>query len=123
MAYSEQLAQGISNLLSKQKGVVEKKMFGGIAYMLKDKMMVGIAKERLMIRCLPERYEELLQKPHAGVMDFTGKVMKGFLYVDEAGYRTDKQLQSWIDVGIEYAMKSPPKKKKDAKINSSKINN
>jgi TfoX/Sxy family transcriptional regulator of competence genes len=115
MAYSEQLAKRITKLLTKQKGVVEKKMFGGICYMLKDKMMIGIAKERLMVRCLPERYEELLQKPHAGVMDFTGKVMQGFLYVDDAGYKTDKQLQSWLDVGIEYALKSPPKKKKGAK--------
>lgn len=118
MPYNEQLAQRITNLLTKQKGVVEKKMFGGIAYMLKDKMMIGIAKERLMVRCLPERYEELLQKPYAGVMDFTGKVMKGFLYVNEAGYRTDKQLQSWLDVGIEYAMKSPPKKPKAEKPNA-----
>lgn len=115
MAYSEKLAQRITTLLKSQKGVVEKKMFGGIAYMLKNKMMVGIAKERLMVRCLDEKYEKLLVKPHAGVMDFTGKVMKGFLYVDEAGLKTDRQLQSWLDVGIEYTLKSPPKKKKTKK--------
>jgi TfoX/Sxy family transcriptional regulator of competence genes len=115
MAYSEQLAERITKLLKAQKGVVEKKMFGGIAYMLKDKMMVGIAKEKLMVRCPAEDYESLLKKPHAGVMDFTGKVMKGFLYIDEAGFKTDRQLQSWLDVGIEYALKSPPKKKKTKK--------
>lgn len=112
MAYSEQLAERISKLLKDQKGVVEKKMFGGIAYMLNDKMMVGIAKEKLMVRCLAEYYEDLLKKPHASFMDFTGRVMKGFLYISEEGIKTDKQLAKWLDVGIEFAKKSPPKKKK-----------
>jgi TfoX/Sxy family transcriptional regulator of competence genes len=112
MAYSEHLAERISKLINGQKGVIEKKMFGGIAYMLKDKMMVGIAKEKLMVRCLAEDYETLLKKPHASVMDFTGRVMKGFLYISEEGIKTDKQLAKWLEIGIEYAKKSPSKKKK-----------
>jgi len=90
-------------------------MFGGIAYMLKDKMMVGIAKEKLMVRCLADDYESLLKKPHASVMDFTGRVMKGFLYISAEGIKSDKQLAKWLEVGIEYAEKSPPKKNKKKK--------
>ncbi|MEO8514219.1 MAG: TfoX/Sxy family protein [Ignavibacteria bacterium] len=112
MPYNEKLAERITKLLKAQKGVVEKKMFGGICYMLKDKMMVGIAKNELMVRCLEGNYETLLKKPHARVMDFTGKVMKGFLYIDDGGINTDAQLKKWLDVGIEFALKSPPKKKK-----------
>ncbi len=119
MPYSEILAKRISKLLMHPKGLVEKKMFGGICYMLKNKMMAGIAKNKLMIRCMPDEYEKLLKKPHAGEMDFTGKPLKGFLYIADLGIKTDKQLQYWLDVGIEYALKSPPKKKikKIPKIN------
>ena len=111
MAYSEKLEERITKLLKTTKGVVKKKMFGGVAFMLKDKMFCGIVKDDLMVRCLDENYESLLKKPHARQMDFTGRPMKGFLFVDAAGIRTDKQLNKWIDTGIEFAMKSPPKKK------------
>ena len=80
--------------------------------MLKDKMITGIVEDKLMIRCMREDYYTLLEKPHAGEMTFTGKPMKGFLYVAPEGIRTDKQLQKWLDVGIEFAFKSQPKKKK-----------
>ena len=115
MAYNEKLASRINSLLKRQKGIKGKKMFGGIAYMLKDKMMCGIVKDDLMVRCLEDKYEQLLKKPHVRVMDFTGRTMKGFLYVDSAGIKTDKQLMDWLDIGIEFAHKSPPKKKKKAK--------
>lgn len=111
MAYNEKLGERITKLLKTQKGVTEKKMFGGIAYMLKDKMMAGIIKDDIMIRCFHEDYDKLLKKPHAEVMMFTGKPMKGFLTVKAAGIKTDKQLQSWLDVGIDFALNSPPKKK------------
>jgi len=115
MAYNEKLASRISKLLKPQKGVKEKKMFGGIAYMLKDKMMCGIVKDDLMVRCLEDKYELLLKKLHSRVMDFTGRTMKGFLFVDASGIKTDNQLNKWLDVGIEFALKSPPKKKKKSK--------
>ncbi len=115
MAYNEQLANRISKLLEQRKGIVEKKMFGGIAYMLKDKMMIGIVKDELIVRCMPEDYPDLLKKPHAREMDFTGKPMKGFLYVSATGIKTDRQLQKWLDIGIDFALKSPPKKKKKGK--------
>lgn len=112
MAYSEKLAERITALLKPNKGLVIKKIFGGICYMLKEKMIAGIVEDKLMIRCLPDEYDSLLKKPHAGEMTFTGKPMKGFLYVAPEGITTDKQLQNWLNVGIEFAHKSPPKKKK-----------
>lgn len=112
MAYNEKLAERITKLLKAQKGVVEKKMFGGICYMLRDKMITGIVEDKLMIRCMRGDYDILLKKPHAGEMTFTGKPMKGFLYVAPDGIKTDKHLQKWLNVGIEFAHKNPPKKKK-----------
>jgi TfoX/Sxy family transcriptional regulator of competence genes len=112
MAYDERLAERILESLANRKGVVEKKMFGGVAFMLKDKMFVGIIKDDLMVRVLLEREEEALDRPHARPMDFTKRPMKGFIYVAPDGIKSKKLLDSWIDLGIEYVLKSPPKKKK-----------
>ena len=111
MAYNEKLAQRISGLLKSKKGIVEKKMFGGICFMYKDKMITGIVENKLMVRCLPDDYNTLLKKPHAGEMTFTGKPLKGFLYIAGEGVKTDRQLQKWLDIGIEFANKTPQKKK------------
>lgn len=78
--------------------------------MLKEKMFVGIVKDDLMVRVLNEKYEEYIQKPNAREMDFTGKPLKGYLYVSPGGFKTDKQLAKWIELGVEYALNSPPKK-------------
>ena len=115
MPYNEKLAERITDQLKAYKGVVEKKMFGGICYMYKDKMIAGIVENKLMVRCMPEDYDTLLKKPHASVMTFTGKPMKGFLYVAVPGIRTNKQLQNWLDVGVDFSEKSPPKKKSKKK--------
>jgi TfoX/Sxy family transcriptional regulator of competence genes len=120
MAYNEKLAERISKILKGKRGLVEKKMFGGIAYMLKDKMFVGIVKDDLMVRVLNEKYEEYLKKPNAREMDFTGRPLKGYLYINAEGIKTVKQLSKWIDVGIEYALKSPAKKKPQVKKKSTK---
>lgn len=112
MPYDEKLAERIRKLLKGKRGLVEKKMFGGIAFMFKDKMFVGIAKNQLMVRVLNDKYEEYLKKPHVRLMDFTGRPLKGFLYIDADGFKTEKQLSAWIDAGIEYVIKSPPKKPK-----------
>ena len=112
MPFSEKLDTRITELLKTKRGLVKKKMFGGVCYMLKDKMIAGIVEDKLMIRCIKDEYDSLLKKPHAAVMNFTGRPMKGFLYIEPAGIKTNKQLQKWLDVGIEFAHKSPPKKKK-----------
>jgi hypothetical protein len=113
MAYDELLAKRIRSILTPhQKHLEEKKMIGGLCFMYKGKMSCGIVKEDLMVRVVPEKYESSLKMLHCRVMDFTGKVLKGFLYVDKEGIRTEKQLRSWLDLGIEFVDKQVPKTKK-----------
>jgi TfoX/Sxy family transcriptional regulator of competence genes len=112
MAYDEHLAQRIRELLADGEEVIEKKMFGGLTFMLRDKMFCGVMKDDMMVRCFPERYEELLEKPGCRPMDFTGRPMRGLLYVSIENLNTNKHLRWWLDVGIEFAMNPPDKKKK-----------
>jgi len=106
-------------VLSTTKGVVEKKMFGGLAFMWKDKMFCGIIKDDLMVRVLEEKYEDLVSRNYARPMDFMKtRTMPGFIYVSLDGLKTEKQLASWINCGKEFVEKSPKKKaakKKKAK--------
>lgn len=121
MAYNEKLAERMREVLQTTKGVVEKKMFGGVAFMWKDRMFCGIVKDDLMVRVLEERYDELVELEHARPMDFVkSRPMRGFIYVSLDGLKTEKQLATWIACGLEYAEKSPPKKK--TKKNPSKKN-
>jgi TfoX/Sxy family transcriptional regulator of competence genes len=113
MAYSELLAKRIRNILTPyQNHLEEKKMMGGLCFMYKGKMACGIVKDDLMIRVVHEKYEPSLKKPHCRVMDFTGKVLKGFLYVDHEGIQTETQLQSWLELGIEFVDKQGSKPQK-----------
>jgi TfoX/Sxy family transcriptional regulator of competence genes len=112
MAYDEHFAQRIRELMADGEEVIEKKMFGGLAFMLRDKMFCGVMKEDMMVRCLPERYEELLEKPGCRPMDFTGRPMRGLLFVAIENLNTNKDLRWWLDVGAEFVMKTPEKKKK-----------
>jgi TfoX/Sxy family transcriptional regulator of competence genes len=109
MAYDENLAQRVRQALSGQDGVIEKKMFGGLAFMLHGNMSVGVEKDRLMVRVGPDRYDEALARPHARPMDFTGRPMKGFVYVPPAGIQSDAALQEWVQLGAEFALTLPRK--------------
>src|SRR5204862_3581629 len=117
MAYNEKLADMTRELISQtHKNVEEKAMFGGLCFMVNDKMCVGVEKERLMVRLDPARYEEVMEKEGCKPMDFTGKVMKGFVFVDAAVLTTKKKLAYWIDLALEYnkiakASKKTSKKK------------
>jgi TfoX/Sxy family transcriptional regulator of competence genes len=112
MAYNEQLAERIREIVSETDGVTEKKMFGGVAFILREKMFAGVVKDDLMIRCLAERYDELLEKPGCRPMDFTGKPMRGFLFVALEDLKTTKQLKYWLDIGTEFVFHAPEKSKK-----------
>lgn len=111
MPYSEKLEKRITAILKSKRNMVVKKMFGGVCFMLKDKMIAGIVEDKLMIRCRKDDYDTLLKKPNASVMNFTGKPMKGFLYIEPAGIRTEMQLMRWIEVGIDFLNASEAKKK------------
>ena len=96
------------------KGIefVDKKMFGGIAFMLNDKMCFGVMKEQIMLRVLDENYELLLQRNHFHTMDFTGKIMKGFLLIDQEAFTSDLSLSEILEYGIEFSIKGIVKSKK-----------
>ena len=110
MAYDETLAQRIRELLADKHSVVEKKLFGGIAFMLRGNMACGIVKDELMVRVGPERYDDALARPHARPMDFTGRPMKGMVYVGPEGLRSDADLAGWVRRGVEFAATLPAKK-------------
>lgn len=102
MVYNEQLASKIRTLEAGHKGWTEKKMFGGVAFMLNGKMCCGVIKDDLLVRVGPERNDEALTLPNSRPMDFTGKPMKGFVYVDSEGWPKEGVLKKWVDMGIDY---------------------
>jgi hypothetical protein len=109
MAYDEGLAERIRGALDDRNDVSEKRMFGGLAFLIKGHMSVGIVKDQLMARVGPEGYERLLEQPHARRMDFTGRPMKGFLYVMPSGLESDADLAMWVSHGIAFASTLPAK--------------
>ena len=103
MAYDETLAERIRIALRARDDVSERKMFGGIAFMVRDRMAVGVVRDDLMVRVGPEGNDEALAQPHARPMDFTGKPMRGMVYVAPAGVATDADLARWIDRAVNAA--------------------
>lgn len=98
MAYDETLADRIRTVLKTRKGFTEKKMFGGIAFMLRGKMCLGIVKSDLMARVGEEEARKALKKPGVRPMDFTGRPMKGYLFVGPEAIKTEAALKRWIDL-------------------------
>ena len=109
MAYDEGLAQRIREALDDTVGVTEKKMFGGLAFMLRGNLCAGVVGEELMVRVGPDAYEESLAQAHAREMDFTGRPMKGLLYVASQGIEADDDLGEWIGRGLAFAGSLPAK--------------
>lgn len=112
MAYDEGLAERIWDEVRDDMSIADKKMFGGLCFLLNDYMFIGIVKDELMVRVGPEKYESALSEPHVRKMDFTGRPMKGYVYVETAGFESDADLKKWIDRGAEFVKTLPPKKKK-----------
>jgi TfoX/Sxy family transcriptional regulator of competence genes len=111
MAYDEDLANRIRELLAGEKGVVEKKMFGGLAFLIGGNMAVAASGQGgLMVRCDPEQTDKLLSKPHARRFEMRGRAMDGWLRVDDEGVRTKRQLEPWVKVGAAYARELPAKR-------------
>ena len=115
MAYNEKLAEKIRQSFKGIRNVVEKKMFGGIAFMLNDKMCVGVDKDDLMIRCDPEMTDELLTKKGVRIFNLTGKPMKGWLLVNAEGIASKKDFDFWIDLALESNKKASSSKKSGKK--------
>jgi hypothetical protein len=109
MAYDESLAERIRSVLSSESGISEKKMFGGLAFMSSGHMFVGILGNVLMARVGPKRYAQELNRPHVRVMDFAGKPMKGYVFVDPPGLETDSDLSAWVKTCIGFVHSLPVK--------------
>jgi len=115
MAYDDKLSDRIREALVKIPRVEEKYMFGGVCYMVNGKMCVGVVKDEMMCRIDPDRYEEALEKPGCREMIFTGKPMKGYVFVNSDGMKTSKQFDHWINLCLEFNKKAKAAKKKKAK--------
>jgi hypothetical protein len=109
MAFDEKLAQRIRQELESVPGVVEKRMFGGVAFLLNGNMCVGVHKDALMVRLAPDATDAALKKLHTRVFDLTGKPMKGWLLVDPEGVTTAAALKKWVGQGVAYAGSLPEK--------------
>ena len=109
MAYDEGLAQRIRDVLGERPGLVEKKMFGGIGFMVRGNMACGVHKDALIVRVGPEGYEEALAKPHTKPFDITGRPMKGWVMVTPDGYESDEALEDWVQRGLDFALSLPAK--------------
>jgi TfoX/Sxy family transcriptional regulator of competence genes len=103
LAYDEDLAQRVRDALAEQDTVTEKKMFGGLSFLVNGNMCCGVAGEDLMLRVGAERYDEALSRPHARPMDFTGKPLTGFVFVAPKGVTSDKGLNDWVGLAVAFA--------------------
>ena len=103
MAYDEVLADRVRSLIGRtHSNVEEKRMFGGLCFMVNDKRCVGVEKERLMVRFDPVLTDEIMRRPGCKPMDFTGRVMKGFAFVDASTLADDDDLEYWLTLALEY---------------------
>jgi TfoX/Sxy family transcriptional regulator of competence genes len=111
MAYDEDLANRIRELIGAEAGLAEQKMFGGLAFLIGGNMAVGVSGQGgLMVRVDPEETEALTAKQHARPFEMRGREMKGWLRVDAEGVRTKRQLEPWVRRGVAYARSLPPKR-------------
>ena len=109
MAYDAALAQRVRDQIMGLPGMSEKKMFGGLCFLMYGNMVGGVAGDRLMLRVGPEKYEAALKKKHAMPMTFTGRPMKGMIFVAPEGTTRKTSLASWLKMGLDYAGSLPKK--------------
>lgn len=109
MAFDELLAQRIREVVAQVPGFTEKKMFGGVGYMLNGNMACGVNGSDLIVRVGPERYEQALTLPASKPFDMTGRPMRGWITVSAEDLLDDTDLEQWVRQGIEFALTLPPK--------------
>ncbi|MDH4037946.1 MAG: TfoX/Sxy family protein [Candidatus Krumholzibacteria bacterium] len=109
MTFNELTAGRIRETIKSTPGVSERNMFGGVSFMLEGNMCCGVIEDNLVVRVGPGAYEAALQEPHARPMDFTGRPLRGFVYVDRAGYEAPGALQGWIERGVAFVRTLPRK--------------
>ena len=109
MAFDEGVAGRVRKALAKYPGIVEKKMFGGLTFMLNGHMCCGVIGNELMVRVGPEQYVAALCRPHTREMNFTGRPLTGFVYVEPDGFAAAAALRTWVARGARFAFSLPPK--------------
>ena len=104
MAYDEHLADRVRRIFTEKKvvNIEEKKMMGGLTFMVNDKMCIGIVKNDLMVRLDPNKHDDALKQIGSRTMDFTAKPMMGYIFVNPEGVDTDADLEDWIQMGLDY---------------------
>lgn len=112
MVYSEELAERIRPNLLTRTDVRERSMFGGIAFLVNGNMCIGLWKDLLVIRLSKEEGAAALKEPHVRIMDLTGRPMRGWIFVEPAGFKADKDLAHWVERAYSFASSLPAKIKK-----------
>jgi TfoX/Sxy family transcriptional regulator of competence genes len=107
MAYDEELADRIRRVLKRRRGVAE--MFGGLSFLVSGNMACGVVGKEICVRVGPDAYETALSHPHAREMDFTGKPLRGMVYVSTKGIGSDADLKTWVEQGVAHARSLPAK--------------
>ena len=111
MAYDEELANRIREALADEDGVIEQRMFGGLAFLIGGHMAVAASGQGgLLLRCDPAETDKLVEQPHAARFEMRGRAMDGWLRIDPEGARTKRDLQRWVSRGVAYARSLPPKR-------------
>jgi len=109
MAYDESVAQRVRQEIHDREGLSERKMFGGLCLMLHGNMFAGIINGELMLRVGPVNSDELLTRPGARPMDFTGKPMKGYIYIEASAFSSKAGLKDWLGYALSFVETLPPK--------------
>ncbi len=107
MAYNEKLAERMRAQLKSAQGVTEKKMFGGIGFLVNGNMACGVNKQDLIVRLSDDDFQQALKQPRVRIFDMAGKPMKGWILVSAEGYDSDQALQSWVQKGVAFAKSLP----------------
>lgn len=109
MAFDNKLADRIRKQFGKRNGLTEKKMFGGIAFLLNGNMCCGVRGQEMIVRLDPEQTDQALSEPHTRIFDLTGRPMKGWILVQSKGIANDNALTKWLHMGLKYAASLPAK--------------
>lgn len=109
MPYSEEIEARLNKVISGWKHTDARKMFGGVCHLINGNMFCGVYKDFLILRLGEKKAEEVLRQPHAKPFDITGKPMKGWVMIDQKGFRTDERLKEWLNKAKEYVKTLPPK--------------
>lgn len=110
MSYDESIADRVRTALAGRHDVIEKRMFGGLAFLVRGNMCCGVLGSDLVVRVGPVSYPAALQEPHAREMDFTGRALKGLVYVGKHGIGSDESLHRWVERGLEFVASLPRKR-------------